>query len=182
MRFDERVVQAAAVESLTGAGLKVRDPFQELEVKIMRKRACVSLLALSLVVSILAVASASAKSADGLRAQIPFDFNVGDKMIPAGVYAIDAMNADESVLHIRATRGDESAVALTRSTRAKTNAESSPRLVFHKYGDQYFLSAVWGAGETGRALSESKRERNLRKELEVAGNARMEVVVVAAVR
>jgi hypothetical protein len=60
------------------------------------------------------------------------------------------------------------------------NSKSSPRLVFHKYGDQYFLAAVWGADEMGHALPESNRERSLRRERQVAGNARMEVITVAA--
>jgi hypothetical protein len=145
----------------------------------MRKSACVSLLALSLVVSILAVAPASAKSVDGLRAQIPFDFHVGDRVIPAGDYAVSAMSDNEVALRIRSTNGDESVTTLTNPKQAKSNSKSSPRLVFHKYGDQYFLVAIWGTEELGRGLPESKRERNLRRELQAANNARMETVVIA---
>jgi hypothetical protein len=151
-----------------------------LEVKTMRKSACVSLLALSLVVSILAVAPASAKSVDGLRAQIPFDFHVGEEMIPAGDYAVSAMSDNEVVLRISSDDGRESATTLTNTKQAKLNSKSSPRLVFHKYGDQYFLVAVWGNEEMGRSLPESKRERSLRRELQAAHNARMETVTIAA--
>jgi hypothetical protein len=145
----------------------------------MRKSACVSLLALSLVVSILAVAPASAKSVDGLRAQIPFDFHVGDRVIPAGDYAVSAMSDNEVALRIRSTNGDESVMTLTNDRLAKLNSKASPRLVFHKYGDQYFLVAIWGTAELGRSLPESKRERSLRRELQAANNARMETVVIA---
>ena len=145
----------------------------------MRKRACVSLLALSLVVSALAAANASAKSPIVLRAQVPFDYHVGDKLMSAGDCTVDAVNDDGSALRIRSKAG-EIATALTNAKQAKSGSKSSPRLVFHKYGDQYFLAAVWGANETGRMIPESGRERSLKRQREVAGNARMEVVTVAA--
>jgi hypothetical protein len=146
----------------------------------MRKRACVSLLALSLLVSALAVAPAYAKSLDGMKAQVPFDFHVGDKLVPSGDYTVSALNDDESALCIRSASGREYATTLANAKQARVNAKSSPRLVFHKYGEQYFLAAVWGAGETGRVIPESGRESALRRGRLVAGNARMEVITIAA--
>ena len=146
----------------------------------MRKRACVSLLALSLLVSALAAANASAKSSIGLRAQVPFDYHVGDKLMSAGDCTVAGATDDGSALIIRSAKGGESATALTNGKQAKSSSKSSPRLVFHKYGDEYFLAVVWAADEIGRALPESSRERSLRRGREVAGNARMEVVTVAA--
>jgi hypothetical protein len=144
----------------------------------MKKRACISLMALSFLVSILSVAPASAKSIKGLRAQVPFDYQVGDTLIAAGDCTVTSVSSDSPGLIVRGAQG--SAVILTSAAQAKANAKSSPRLVFHKYGEQYFLAAVWGAGDMGRRLPESKRERGLRRELQVAGNARMETVTVAA--
>ena len=144
----------------------------------MRKRACISLLALSLVVSALAVAPASAKSPLEMRAQVPFDYHVGDKLMSAGDCTVTAINSDGTAIRIR-TKGGESVMALTNGKRAKSS-KSSPRLVFHKYGDQYFLAAVWGEDVIGRTLPESSRERNARRSREVAGNAKMEVVTIAA--
>jgi hypothetical protein len=146
----------------------------------MRKSACVSLLALSLLVSALAVSPASAKSSAGQRAQVPFDYYVGDKLISAGDCAVTAVNADGSALRISSTQSGESAIVLTDTKLAKPGSKKSSRLVFHKYGDQYFLAAVWGADEMGRTLPESGRERSLRRERQVAGNARMEVITIAA--
>jgi hypothetical protein len=151
-----------------------------LEVKIMRKSVCVSLMALSLVASILSAAPASAKSVDGLRALIPFDFHVGDRLVPAGEYAVKAMSDNEVAIRIRSADGREGATVLTSAKQAGLNSGASPRLVFHKYGDEYFLAAVWGTDENGRALPESERERSLRRETQVAGSARMEVITVAA--
>ena len=145
----------------------------------MRNRMCVGALALSFLMT-LAALPAAAKSVDGMRAQVPFDFHVGDKLVRAGDYTIRSMTADEQL--IRISSGKEAASTTTNSGQERGNGEGRARLVFHKYGDQYFLAAVWGADSTGRTLSESKRERNLRKELVAArgGAAGMEIVTIDA--
>jgi hypothetical protein len=145
----------------------------------MRKHVCLSLLALSFLVSMAAGAPASAKSVDAMRAQIPFDFHVGDELVPAGDYTVRSLNDDESMLRI--TDGKHGAAVNTNWAQGRTGGESRARLVFNKYGDQYFLAAVWGADSTGRKLPASKRERSLRKEIQAArgGTADAETVIVA---
>ena len=142
----------------------------------MRKRVCMSLLALSYLVSMAAGAPASAKSVDAMKAQVPFDFHVGNTVVPAGEYTIRTLNADEAALRISDGRHSASINTNTAQGRA-----GGARLVFRRYGDQYFLAAVWGAGEAGRALPVSKRERSLRKELRAArgGMDDAETVVLA---
>ena len=144
----------------------------------MRKRICVSLLALSFLVSMASAAPASAKSVDGTKAQVPFDFYIGDRLAPAGEYAVASLNDDESALRI--CNGRQGNTVLTNT--ASEMGQRRPRLVFHKYGDQYFLAAVWGADNMGRMLRETKRERSLRKEIRSArGHAsEMEVVTIDA--
>jgi hypothetical protein len=144
----------------------------------MRKRICISLMALSFIVSMAANSPASAKSVEGMRALIPFDFNVGDKLISAGEYAVKSLTDDERALRIG--NGKQSAFVMTNS--ARESGDGRARLVFHKYGDQYFLVAVWGTDGTGRSLIETKRERSLRKEVRAERNrsTAMEVVIVAA--
>ena len=150
----------------------------------MRKHVCESLLALSFLVSMLAAAApASAKSGNDVRAQVPFDFYVGDRLIAAGDCTVTSATSDDSGLRIDGNGGRQSAITMTHLAGGSINKKASPRLVFHKYGDQYFLAAVWGDEQNGRALPESKRERNLRKEMRVArqaGAAAMETVTVAA--
>lgn len=144
----------------------------------MRKHVCVGALALSFLVS-LAALPAAAKSVDGMRVQVPFDFHVGDSLIEAGAYTIKSVTDDEQLLRISGDKG--MAATTTNSGRERGNGEGRARLVFHKYGDQYFLSAIWGSDSTGRTLSETKRERNLRKELRAArGAAEMETVTIDA--
>jgi hypothetical protein len=146
-------------------------------------------MALSFLVSMAATSPASAESVNGLRAQIPFDFYIGDRAVSAGDYTVIALTADGIALrfyNVGNSRG--SATALTIEARLKRLSKDPckfgrcrARLVFHKYGDKYFLASVWGAGDNGRALAESKLERSLRKEIRAARNAaaaEMEVVTI----
>ena len=141
----------------------------------MKNRICVSLLALSVLVSIATAAPTSAKSVDGTKAQVPFDFYIGDRLAPAGEYSVRSLNDDESALRI--SNGRQGASVLTNS--ASETGKRRPRLVFHKYGNQYFLRAVWGTDNMGRTLRETKRERNLRKEIETARGHASETEIVA---
>ncbi|HEX8502546.1 MAG TPA: hypothetical protein VF659_18330 [Pyrinomonadaceae bacterium] len=144
----------------------------------MRKRICLSTLALSLLISLATVSPAYAKSVDGARAHVPFDFYVGERLAPAGEYGVRSLTGDDTTLRI--CNGRQGNTVLTNSASERGVGRS--RLVFHKYGDQYFLAAVWGADNMGRRLRESKRERGLRKELTTArGHAsEMEVVTIDA--
>lgn len=132
----------------------------------MRKSMCVGALALSLLVSTLAALPTAAKSVDGMRARVPFDFHIGNRLVRAGNYVVSSMTADEQLIQL--SSGKQVAAVTTNSDKESSNGEGRARLVFHRYGDQYFLTAVWGSDGNGRTLPESKRERNLRKELRAA--------------
>ena len=136
----------------------------------MKKR--VFIVALSgCVLTLLLAASAYAQLPGApLRANIPFDFNVRGKTLPAGEYEIrrigDEANGLE-VLNIHQNR--EHAMFDTEPVERGQMARHG-EIIFHRYGDTYFLYEVWTAGlETGRELPRSKEERFLRSE--TASNA-----------
>jgi hypothetical protein len=109
-----------------------------------------------------AVATANAQSQKS-KVNIPFDFVVGDKGLPAGDYAITNVTSNSDTLRIRNATANDSAVRLT--TTVNGTADRS-KLVFHRYGERYFLAEVWtGAGNEGRMLFVSRQERALQKEL-----------------
>jgi len=110
----------------------------------------------------LAVAAVYANPARPLKANIPFDFSVGDKTLPAGVYTVEPL-ATPGVLQIR--REDCRAGALTQTHGVQARPEQDQtKLVFHRYGDRYFLAQVWTAGDSdGRELGKSRTERELIK-------------------
>lgn len=115
-----------------------------------------------------AVVSAHGQSTQRVIANIPFDFIVGDKVLPSGKYTVSAATSDGQGLRISNRDGKSSALRLT-SVVAEKAAKPNARMVFHRYGQQYFLAEVWSGGNSGRQLMQCKRERSLRQEL--ASNA-----------
>jgi hypothetical protein len=112
-----------------------------------------------------AVASANPEAAKRIVANIPFEFSVGYKTMAAGAYSVRAVNTAGNALMIQSADGTSSAVRLSDATeRAKD--KSHARLVFHKYGDRYFLAEVWnGTDRSGRQLLKSEEERAIEREL-----------------
>ena len=150
----------------------------------MKRRTCMSFLALILLVSV-AMIPARAQASARLRADIPFDFYVGGKLLPAGEYSVEREAAGRDTLRVQSADGSEGMFALTINVRGRRGQSDTPRLVFHRYGDQYFLAQAWESPTAGHTLVESKRERNLRKELGAsrvasARQAEPEILVVAA--
>jgi hypothetical protein len=114
-----------------------------------------------------AVASANAQLSDPIRAKVPFDFNVGDKKLPAGEYTFSRLSglSDSKVISVSSMDASAHVFQSTFDARVLTPKDEST-LVFHKYGDQYFLEQIWSGGEqTGRQLSESRGERTVRQQL-----------------
>lgn len=124
-------------------------------------------LALALVIN---VPFANAQSA---KASVPFDFAIGDKVMPAGTYSVSEIGDCE----IRVANTESSAVMLMRAQREERLGYQSAKLVFHKYGDKYFLAEVWnGAGNTGLQIPTGKQEKEMRAASNNAGGV-TEVVV-----
>ena len=150
----------------------------------MKKRACIGFLAISLYVTLTATA-AYAQSGQRVVAHIPFDFQAGGKVLPAGDYSIRQITQGSEGLLIRREDGDEAVLVLSQSTQAKVNQTVRARLDFRRYGDQYFLATVWGPDSAGRLLPASRRERSLQKEMRIAERAglapeKMQLVTIAA--
>jgi len=70
-------------------------------------------------------------------------------------------------LSIRSSDAQDQALCLTSDAgRAKYEYEAQARLVFHRYGNTYFLSQVWMAGSgAGRELLKTRQERAIEREL-----------------
>jgi hypothetical protein len=124
---------------------------------------------LAMLMVTLALAAASAAVANGqsshaLRAQVPFEFVVGEKTLAAGDYQVRSIEPTSGAIRIMNRNGD-SAVRLSSSAERREQAKAA-KLVFHRYGSTYFLSQVWMAGESsGRELSKTKQERAMQREL-----------------
>ena len=118
---------------------------------------------LSLVLMLTAV-SVCAQSERSKVTKIPFSFIVGQKTLPAGEYTVEPNRKDShNVWLIQRRDGSTSALFTTMPLRSNEIQEKA-KLIFHKYGDQYFLSQIWTPGShTGRELLMPRLERELAK-------------------
>ena len=125
---------------------------------------------------------------DGPRAvspvNIPFDFAVDETKLPSGSYQLQRIaltsSYDRLVIKSADGRGDSHTVMTMPNRTSEVQKQS--KLVFNRYGDQYFLSQVWMAGsDTGRDLFQSRNERKLAKESKLAKSKtkRQSVTVIA---
>jgi len=116
--------------------------------------------------------AATSVEAAGLRVNVPFAFSVRDAQMPAGVYTITSIQG--GTLFVRGFKNG--AVVLTDGV---SGSDSTPRLVFFKYGERYVLHQVWAVGGAGRELPASKLERE-RRSAQSGSDAQVEQVVVPA--
>ncbi len=95
------------------------------------------------------------------RANIPFEFRVGEKLMPAGEYLIQHAN---SWLALQENGGHHASV-VTLTYAAQLPADQQPEksvLQFNRYGDAYFLGKLSIPGsDQGRAVPKTPREKEL---------------------
>jgi hypothetical protein len=80
-----------------------------------------------------------------MKVNIPFAFGVQDQSLPAGQYLVFTVTPERSI-RIVSANGKHSAIVNTLPNYAKEPSSNS-RLVFHRYGNEYFLAEVWTAGQ-----------------------------------
>jgi len=129
-----------------------------------------SLVVLSLLLS---VAGAHAQS---VQAKVPFAFKVGSTQLPAGTYAINN-DIGTNIVMVRNVQTGSSVATLGRRESPSKNTN---KLVFHRYGSQYFLTAILGTqGSQGMSLPAPKQQKELEaasapaqnsNTVEIAGN------------
>ena len=129
--------------------------------------------ALLTAVSLMAPTGASAQNRQ--QATIPFDFTVGQRLLPAGTYVLTHVG---STITVRGWKGTELLSAITLIQPTDEVRKNPDKLIFHKYGDQYFLSEVRGSvGESVGTVSTSKLEQ--RFQLQQGAVANQDKVVIA---
>lgn len=112
-------------------------------------------IALCAALFVASVAMGQTKPGD-IVVDVPFPFVAGGQTLHAGHYIVAAM--DDTV---RLFNSQTSGIFLPTHS-ASRNTSDGTKLVFHRYGDTYFLSAMWiGGNAIGRELPRSKAEREL---------------------
>ena len=124
-----------------------------------------TMLVLILAVALVTAIASNAQSSNKIVADIPFEFNVGDQALPSGQYAVKTANSQGDALMIQSNDAKSTAMRLTNPIEPDKN-KTHARLVFHRYGERYFLAEAWsGSSEAGRQLLKSRQERSVEREL-----------------
>ena len=118
---------------------------------------------LSLVaLSMLLATGANAQSA-AAKADVPFAFTAWKTDLPAGCYVIRQIGQLNAVT-IQDCQTHRSVLSPIQGTYTR---DTQTKLVFHRIGEQYFLSQIRGVNGGGMALPASKLE----KEMQMADSA-----------
>ena len=132
-------------------------------VNVLKKVSLLSAILLAIV-----VASAQGQTLSSrVRVNIPFDFSIGETRLPSGKYSVGRprQNSDDVVISIEDRSGRSKALRTSMPVMANEITEKG-KLVFHRYGDQYFLYQVWPAGASnGRQFPKSRSEREMQENL-----------------
>jgi len=92
--------------------------------------------------------------------KVPFSFTVGAQTLPAGNYFVEGLAWNAVAFH--PAEGKAGLIVLAQN--ATRTQETTAKLVFHRYGDHYFLaSAELPNMDYGRAFPTAKRETQIAK-------------------
>lgn len=131
--------------------------------------------------TLFAVSTARAQSSNRpLIANIPFEFSAGSQTLPAGEYTVRVTNpaSDQRVVQIRSLNGSKHAVLQMHSVNGP--AKDGARLVFHRYGERYFLAQAWTAADSiGMEAPRSRAERGAGSEL-ASNTGKIETVALTS--
>ncbi len=120
-------------------------------------------IGLIIVLTISSVTAANAQSAATARANIPFDFSVKNKLIPAGGYVMSRQDDRGNIWSLRSRDNSQSVFLLAMGTEPRRTSGKG-KLTFHRYGNEYFLTNIETA-EYQIRLPKCRAERSLEKKL-----------------
>jgi len=127
------------------------------------------------VAAVLAISTA-AYARPNVRATVPFDFVVGDKLYPAGDYSLTANGIGSPVVQIISQADAHSILALTSNCSVSVAKDQPTKLVFQRVNGAYVLHQVWIAGShAGRQFT----HRPADTQLALNGSNVQEVVIAA---
>ncbi len=113
------------------------------------------------------------QSSTSIRVTVPFEFVAGQSSFTAGEYSV--ISPAPGVVEIRNQNGSHAALVLANRAQL-LHAPDTSELVFRVYGDRYFLSQIWTAGNAiGKEIPKSHAQRAW-----IAAHRSSRVVTVAA--
>lgn len=136
------------------------------------KRKVFSVVASCCFLALFAAATVQAQMpGTALRAKIPFDFIVRGKILPAGTYEIKRINGSAECFEISNVEQKKELSVFNTDPVDVAREPKRDEIVFHRYGELYFLSEVLTGGEqSGREATPSRQERAVKRELASNGD------------
>lgn len=104
--------------------------------------------------------TASGQTGKTLKANVTFNFQIGDRIYPAGKYLIESSTGQsDNILQIRSL-GDANTNQLILANSSNAVKTQTPKLVFQKYGERYFLTHIFfGSEQWGYSIIPSRGQR-----------------------
>ena len=103
----------------------------------------------------------------GLRVNIPFEFHVGEQVLPPGIYMVWLKAG--SAISVTDGKGLSALRMANVVNRPNSRSASESTLVFTVYGNRYFLNEVrWAGYIEARTLLKSKDEIEIAKAIQPA--------------
>jgi len=111
------------------------------------------------------VAASSFGQSVASKANVPFDFVVSGRTLPAGDYLV---RTDDRIIAVRNMASGKTTLVPINNV-ADFQPATDSKLVFHRYRNTYFLRQVWNAGYSGFDLPETRREKEIAADTRVTG-------------
>jgi hypothetical protein len=133
-----------------------------------------NLLSLAMSLALLMSAAAQAQTTH-MKVTVPFEFTAGNVHLPAGEYEVTALGPwGGRTLSVHNVNSNAGTVVVSNSCRSQKPAADS-KLVFHRFGQQYFLAEVWNQSSfAGSEIEINPRQTELAK-----NQSKDEVVLIA---
>jgi electron transfer flavoprotein alpha/beta subunit len=94
-----------------------------------------------------------------MKANIPFAFTLGSKTLPAGRYTISSPLPD-----VVTVRNDQNRMTAASAVYGSDKQSANSVLVFHRYGNQYFLEEILGPNAMNVSVPRCQREQNAQRQ------------------
>ena len=134
-----------------------------------------NLLSLAMSLALLMSAAAQAQSTH-LKITVPFEFTAGNVQLPAGEYEVTAVGPwGGSTFSVHSVHSKAGTLVLSTSCLSQKPAADA-KLVFYRYGHQYFLAQVWNRNSVaGSQIQINPRQTELAK-----NQSKDQVVLIAS--
>ena len=123
-----------------------------------------------ILIAIAAFATALTTNASGqtrktTRTNVEFDFQIGDRIYPAGQYQIESISDQRHLLRISNVSNAKKTQIILANLQLATRTQR-PKLVFLKDGEGCFLTQIFlESGKWGYSITPSRRQRDSEKHL-----------------